>query len=135
MVSEQTESGERLAKALADNGFDVRTMFWLKPTDEEKWFLYLVSPMVDEKGSAAAYRLVLSILRQMPDLWIDPLEIRVVGLNDSLAEAAFAVTAPKVPKSQYAARNPKPYPGVTRLGESTFGGISIDGAIIYPPTP
>ena len=91
VVSEQTESGERFAKALADNGFDVRAKFWLKPTDEGKWFLYLASPLVDEKGPGVAYRLVLGILRKMPDLWIDPLEIRVVGLNDSLTGLCHSI--------------------------------------------
>jgi hypothetical protein len=41
LVSEQTESGKRLVEALAADEFDVRVAFWAKPTDEEKWFLYL----------------------------------------------------------------------------------------------
>ena len=133
LVSEQIESGERLISALAADGFDIRVAFWAKLTDEGKWFLYLASPMVDDKGPAAAYRLVHAILRKMPDLWIDPLEIRVVGLNDSLTEAALEVIKPKVPDSPYAVRNPKPYPGMTRFRGATLGGVSIDGAVIYPP--
>ena len=36
LVSEQTESGERLiSAALAADGFDIRVAFWLKPTDKE----------------------------------------------------------------------------------------------------
>jgi len=95
VVTEQTESGRRLISALAEVGFDVRVAFWAKPTDEGKWFLYLASTLVDDKGPAAAYRIVHDILRKMPDLWIDPFEIRVVGLNDSLTEAALAATRPK----------------------------------------
>ena len=90
--------------------------------------------MVDDKGPAAAYRLVHGILRKMPDLWIDPFDIRVVGLNDSLTEAVLAAIKPKVPNSPYAVRNPKPYPGMTWFGGSTLGGVSIDGAYIYPPS-
>jgi len=82
----------------------------------------------------AAYRLVHDVLRKMPDPWIDPLDVKVVGLNDSLTEAALAVTKPKAPTSPYAVRNPKPYPGMTRFGGSTLGGVSIDGAYFYPPT-
>jgi hypothetical protein len=134
MVSEQTESGERLIEALAKDGFDVLVAFWAKPTEEGKWFLYLASAMVDDKGPAAAYRLVHGILRKMPDLWIDPLEIRVVGLNDSLTEAALAATKPVVPHSPFAVRNAKAHPGMTRFGGSTLGGVSIDGAYIYPPS-
>jgi hypothetical protein len=134
VVSEQTESGERLIKALAIEGFDVRVAFWAKPTDEGKWFLYLACAMVDDKGPAVAYRLVHGILRKMPDLWIDPFEIRVVGLNDSLTEAALAITLPKVPNSPYAARNPQSHRGMTWFSGSTLGGVSIDGAYIYPPS-
>ena len=136
VVSEQTESGERLIKALAENGFEVRLAFWAKPTDAGKWYLYLASPIVDEKGPAVAYRLVHDNLRKMPDVWIDPFEIKVVGLDDSLAEAALEVMRPKIPSSPFAARNPNPYPGMTRLGESTLGGVSFDGAYFYPlPQP
>ncbi|MGA9924363.1 MAG: hypothetical protein WBQ29_13265 [Isosphaeraceae bacterium] len=134
MVSEQTKRGKRLIEALVANGFDVRVAFWAKPTDEGTWFLYLASPLVDDKGPAAAYRIVHDILRKMPDLWIDPFEIRVVGLNDSLTEAALAATKPKVPDSPFAVRNPKPYPGMTWFGGSSLGGVSIDGAYIYPPS-
>jgi hypothetical protein len=133
-VTEQIESGERLISALVADGFDTRVAFWAKPTDDGKWFLYLGSPMVDDKGPAAAYRLVHRTLRKMPDLWIEPLEIRVVGLNDSLTEAALAAITPKVPASPYAVRNPKPYPGMTCYRGETLGGISIDSAYIYPPS-
>jgi hypothetical protein len=134
MVSEQTESGKRLIDALAADGFDVRVAFWAKLTDEGKWYLYLASPLVDEKGPLAAYRLIDGILRKTPDLWIDSLEIRVVGLNDSLTEGALAAIKPNVPNSPYAVRNPRQYPGMTRVGGSTLGGVSIEGAYIYPPS-
>ena len=133
VVSEQTESGKRLIQALLADGFEVRLAFWAKPTDEGKWFLYLASPVVDEKGPTAAYRLIHDVMRKVPDLWIDPLDVKVVGLNDSLTEAALAVTKPRVPAGPYAVQNPKPYPGMTRFGGSTLGGVSIDGAYIYPP--
>ena len=63
VVSEQTESGKRLIQTLAAAGFEVRVAFWAKPTDEGKWYLYLASPVVDEKGPFAAYRLVHDVLR------------------------------------------------------------------------
>ena len=133
VVNEQTESGKQLIEALAADGFEVRIAFWAKPTEEEKWFLYLASPVVDAKGPTPAYRHVFDVLRKTPGLWIDPFEVKVLGVNDSLTEAALAVTKPKVPMSPFAARNPKPYPGMTRFGGSTLGGVSIDGAYIYPP--
>ena len=135
VVSEKTERGKQLIKELAATGFEVRVAFWAKPTEERKWILYLASPFFDEKGPSAAYRHVLGLLRKMPDLWIDPFEVRLLGLNDSLTEAALAITEPKVPNSPFAVRNPKPYPGMTYFNGSTLGGISMDGAYIYPPSP
>ena len=87
VVTEQTESGKRLIEALAAAGFDVRVAFWAKPTEDGKWFLYLASPFVDEKGATVAYRHVFDVLRKTPDVWIDPLEVKVVRLNDSLTAA------------------------------------------------
>jgi hypothetical protein len=133
VVSEQTESGKRLFEALVKDGLDIRLAFWAKPTEVGKWFLYLATPVVDAKGPAEAYRLIFEFLRKMPDRWIEPLDIKVVGLNDSLTEAALAVTKPKAPTSPYAVQNPKPYAGMTRFGGPTLGGVSIDGAYIYPP--
>jgi len=54
---------KQLIQAPMADGFDVRLAFWTKPTDEGKWFLYLASPVVDEKGPAAAYRLVRDVMR------------------------------------------------------------------------
>ena len=44
------------------------------------------------------------------------------------------MTKPKVPDGPFAVRNPKPYSGMTRFGGSSLGGISVDGAYIYPPS-
>jgi hypothetical protein len=133
MVSEQTESGKRLIEALGTAGFEVRAAFWAKPTEEGKWYLYLVSPFVDDKGPAAAYRFVNGVLRKAPDFWIDPFDVKVVGLNDSLAEAALEVARPNLPESPVGVRNARPYPGMTRFGGTSIGGVSIDAAYIYPP--
>ena len=133
VVSEKTESGKRLIEALAAAGFDVRIAFWAKPTDDGKWFLYLASPAVDDKGPAIAYRFVFGVVQQIPDLWIEPLDVKVIGLNDSLAKAALALMKRTVTDSPFAVQNPKPYPGMTHFGGSVLGGVSVDGAYIYPP--
>ncbi len=134
VVSEQRESGQRLIDALAGAGFEVRVALWAKPSDEGKLFLYIASPVVDEQGPAVAYRKVHDVMRRMSDVRIDPLDIRVVGLGDTLAQAALEVTRPRTPGSPFAVRNPTPYPGITRFGGSTLGGVSIEGpAYIYSP--
>ena len=134
VVIEQIEDGKRLIESLIVAGFEVRVAFWAKPTDEGRWFLYLASPFVDEGGPAAAYDLVFKVLRDGADLWIDPFEIKVIGMKDSLTEAALAAIKPRVLEGPFAVRNPRPYRGMTRFNGSTFGGLDIDGAHIYPPS-
>jgi hypothetical protein len=68
----------------------------------------------------------------MQDVWIDPFEIRVLGLNDSLTDAVLEALEPIVANSPHAARNPKPFPGMTWYRGETLAGMSIDGACIYP---
>lgn len=135
VVNEQIESGRRLIEKLNNEGFEVQVAFWTRLTDEEKWYLYLASPFVNENGPKAAYGCVFDAMGKMTDLWIDPFEVRVIGTNDSLTQGALAVTKSKVPNSPFAVPKPKPYAGMTRLGGSTLGGISIVGAYIYPPLP
>jgi len=135
VVNEQIESGKRLIDKLNDERFEVQVAFWARLTDEEKWYLYLASPFVDENGPTVAYRRDFGVMRKMSDLWVDPFDIRVIGANDSLTQGALSVTKPKVPDSPFAAPNPKRYPGMTRFGGSTLGGVSIVGAYIYPPFP
>jgi hypothetical protein len=132
MVSEQTESGKRLIKALAAAGFDVQIAFWAKPTEDDTWYLYLASPYRDNMGPFMAYRFLLDLLEQTPDLWIDPFEVKVLGMNDSLTQAALAA-AKSAANRMSGTRNTQPNPRMIRVGRSVLGGLSIDEAYIYPP--
>ena len=133
LVMDWIDSGKRLIEALAREGFEVGVAFWARLTEDGRWYLHVASRFVDDKGQRAAYRLLHDTLRKTADIWIDPFDIRVIGMNDSLAEAALDLIKPKVPDSPFAVRNPRPYPGMTRFGGSSLGGISVEGAYIYPP--
>ena len=135
VVNDEIECGKRLIEKLNNEGFEVQVAFWTRLTDEEKWYLYLASPFVDVNGPKAAYGCVFDAMGKMTDLWTDPLDVRVIGTNDSLTQGALAVTKSKVSDSPFAVPKPKPYPRMIRLGGSTLGGISIVGAYIYPPFP
>jgi hypothetical protein len=132
LVTEQAASGDQLIRALAADGFETRVAFWAKPTDEGKWFLYLASPTVDDQGPTAAYHLVHRAIRQMPDLWVEPLEVRVLRINDSLTEAALEVIKPKTSFAPSPIRHLRLYHGLTPFRGDSLGGLSIDGAYIYP---
>ena len=134
VVTEQTENGKRLIEVLATAGFEVQVAFWAKPTEEDKWYLYLASPFVGEKGGTMAYRFVFDLLRKNPDLWIDPFEIKLIDMNDSLTAAALSALRSRFANTPFAKASSSPSPGMTQIGGSTLGGMSIDGAYIYPPS-
>jgi hypothetical protein len=134
LVNEKIDDGKQLYDALASDGFDIRLAFWGRSIEDEKWYLHLASPVVDENGPRDVFRRVNDTLRKMPDLWIDPFDIKVVGMRDSLAEAALAVWEPRIPDSPFAVPNPKRYGSICRVeGSTKFERLGIDSACIYPP--
>jgi hypothetical protein len=133
LVSDELENGRKLVERLIEGGLDVRLAFWVKESDAGQWFLYLVSPVVDEKGPAAAYRALVPLMEQMPELGIDPSSVKLVGMNDSAAAKAWEVIRPRIPHSPFAVHGAKPYPGMTRFGGETFAGMNVEGVYIYPP--
>ena len=133
LVNDQILSGEQLFESLLSDGFDIRVAFWARSAEDGEWSLYLASPIVDEKGATAAYRVVNRSLRKIPS-WIDPFEIKVVGLKDSLTDAAFEVWKPNIPKSQLAATTPIFSGSICQInGSSAFSRLGIDRVLIYSP--
>lgn len=133
VVTEQLDAGERLLKDLRDNGLATAVAFWARPSEEGKWFLYLASPVVDDQGQAAAYRLVHAAIRRLPIPWIDPFDVRVISPADPMSQHAERLISPAAATGPFAASSPKPYPGLTRFGGAALGGVSVDGVVIYPP--
>jgi len=134
LVNEQIDDGRQLYDALAADGFDIRLAFWGRSIEDGKWYLPLASPAVDENGPTVVFRRVNNTLRKTSIFWIDPFEIKVVGMRDSLTEAALAVWEPMVPDSPFAVSNPKRYGSMSRVeGSAKFERLGIDSAYIYPP--
>jgi hypothetical protein len=133
LVTGDLENGRKLIDRLIANGFGVHFALWVNEADARQWFLYLASPVVDEKGPGAAYRMVLPVVDSMPESGIDPFSIKLVGLNDSVTTAAREAIRPRIPNGPFAVQNPKPYPGITRFGGTMLAGMDVDGVYIYPP--
>ena len=133
LLTEEIDAGHTLVERLIDEGFEIDLAFWVKEAEAGRWYLYLVSPIVDSHSLGNPYRRLLPLIESMPELGIDPFKIKLVGLNDSMAVAAREIVRPRVPDSPFAVQRPRPYRGMTRFGGSTLGGVEIDGAFIYPP--
>jgi len=132
-VTPPLDGGWRLVDSLHGRDFKVDVAFWARLTGEEKWILYLASPMVDEQGAGTSYQLIHALLREGPEWGVDPFAVIVLGVGNLMARAASDIIQPKPASGQFAVPNPKPYRGMTRYGGSSFGGIQVDGVYIYPP--
>lgn len=133
LVNEQIEGGRALIDRLMADGFDITIAFWAKESDSGVWSLVLASPVVGEKGLAAAYRTAHTAARRMPERWVDPFEIKLIRPTDAMAEAALRVMTPAVPDSPFAVRPPGYITTPTYYNGASLGGVGIDGAYIYPP--
>ena len=47
LVDDRIEDGQRLVSQLVRDGFAVVAAFWIKPSEEELWQLYIASPSVN----------------------------------------------------------------------------------------
>ncbi len=123
LVESQIADGQKLIDRLVENGIAVLAACWMKESDGGLWYLYLVTPLVEEGGSTRpAYHCVNAVIRAMPQpLRIDPFQKKVVGPSEPVGQAILDL------QRRYADRLPVWY------GEATLGGVSIDAAYVYPP--
>ena len=123
LVENLIDDGLKLVEELPRRGFEVTAAFWLKASEDGKWYFYIVSPVVDTEGLARAYRRLHELVRAMSQpFWIDPLEIRLIGPANPIAQDVLAALS--------RAAGPRPCP--IRWGGNRLGNVSIEGAYLYP---
>lgn len=125
LVEKQIDDGLLLIQRLIEEGVPVTAAAWIKESDSGLWFLYLVTPLVSEDtGTRQTYGLVNAVFRKMPQpLWVEPLEIKLVGADSRLGKALHDF------QKQYGGRSPVRYSG------ASLGGLSVEGAHVYAPVP
>lgn len=133
VVMEQIEDGQKLVESLIAAGMAIDAAFWAWPTEDQQWYLYLSSPLVDREGPLAGYTKVQEVLRTMNDSLISSLDIKVLGTADPITQAVIQVLEPRVPTGSFAVPIPHRHRGMTSIGKRSLGGLEIDGARIYPP--
>lgn len=118
LVTEQIDAGSWLIREF-NRKIPVQAAFWLRERDSDEWFLYLASDQINDSNFDVAYGEVLRIVGPLQNLWIDPFQVKVIGIDDPLARAALDVAR------KYPARTPTRYHG------RQFGGLSTDEVYIY----
>jgi hypothetical protein len=91
LVDEQIDGGWKLVRGLARNEFDVTAACWVKTREEGRWFLYIASKEVEEKGPAAAYREAYKVLQTSETPWISMSEIKLIDGDNPIAKDIFGV--------------------------------------------
>jgi hypothetical protein len=99
----------------------VEASFWLRDANDGDWSLYVVSDRITDDNFDVAYGEVLRIAQHLQDPSFDPFQVKLIGQDDPLAEAAREI------QQRYPGRIPTWYHG------NTFGGMSVDRVYIYPP--
>jgi hypothetical protein len=89
LVDDQIDEGQALLDRLADAGMAVRVAWWAKPFDEDRWSLYIATPVEDEKGPLEAYRQILPVLRSMGDIEITSSDVKAIGEKHRLTQAVL----------------------------------------------
>jgi len=125
--TERIDDADRLIKQLPQAELEAMAAFWLKSTENDKWYFYLVSPVAETTALPQAYGRLHTLIRQMPPPFsIDPLEVRLIGPTNPIARDVLDILR----------RIPGPQPCPIRWGGIRLGNVSIDGAYLYPlPTP
>ncbi len=123
LVENLIDDGKRLVEYLPQNGFAVAAAFWLKTSENGRWYFYLVSPLVNAEGITNAYRRLHTVIRQTPGpVWIDPLKVKLIGSDNPIARDVLAVqphaTGPGAPPVRWAG--------------TSLGNVSIEDAYLYP---
>ncbi|HEY1191529.1 MAG TPA: hypothetical protein VGE74_28110 [Gemmata sp.] len=129
VTRELVESGQRLLTKLAATSVAPVGAMWARRTDrDEQSHLFIVSPLVEEKGPIAAYSVVGPIQRELneetKDLFatLDEFAVKLLGPSNPLAKGLLA----------WYERHNDDQPTLHR--GSVLGSVPIDGAYLYPAT-
>lgn len=120
LVMPEIDSGEMFVREF-NKYKPVRAAFWLKESDDDRYYLYITSDQIDDVDVRAAYSEAGRVASQMETPFFDVMRIKIVSAHRPLARA-FAELIDKYPSSM-----------ARRLGGQRFGDLFADDVYLYPP--
>jgi hypothetical protein len=120
LVGNQVNDGLKLLDRLQKEKIPVKAACWLKPSDEDRWSLYISTPLVEQAGPVEAYRKVYGCLRSLEDLWITDTDVKLIGENHPITKDVLDLM------HRYPGRIP------TRSLRPFLGGLAVEEVYIYP---
>jgi len=110
-----TELIDRISKQ-----WPVKLAFWVKPSDSGQQFLYISAEGIEDSNIDEGYKEVLRRVKEMGTTYFDPFQVKLIKGDDPLALAVMEVHR-RFPRSL-----------ATNYRGRTLGGMSIEGAYLYP---
>jgi hypothetical protein len=120
LVDFQIDAGQRVITRLVRDGFPVEAAFWARTTEEDTWFLYIASQMVEEKGPMQSYRALQASLQHLQSIPLSISDIKLIGRTNAITRD-FVTILNRFPGSL-----------ATRYGGKQVGDLSIRETYIYP---
>jgi hypothetical protein len=123
LVDRRIDDGQKLVLQLARDDFKVTAAFWLKPSEDNWWNLYIATKAVDENGPAMAYRALQKSQQQLIGTTISLVDVKLIGASNPITRDVLKI------QRQYSGSAP------IRFGGARLGNVSVEEALIYPPLP
>jgi len=120
LVGFEIEAGERLLRKLSSDGFPLEASFWARSEESGIWFLYLISPLVEQKGAAESYRELHRLLQGLEGVTLSLADLKLIGPKDDLAQIVNSFRPRQLGRRLW------------RLGGPELAGTPIDEAFLYP---
>jgi hypothetical protein len=120
LVRKQIDEGRKFLTRLAVESFPLTGAFWVKTSDEGRWFFYLATPTVDDQGLTAAYGEAYGVLDHVEGANLSIFDIKLISPGNPIAL--------DVERLQQRHRGRQPL----RINVSHVGDISAEEIIIYP---
>ena len=125
LLEVQLREGLHLLDLLESRHFPTLALFWLYEDEGDKWYLYLVSPLVDEVGALEGYRELNAVRAEMPQTWIGTGDVRLVSPRDRVAKAMM----------EFGAQVPQITGMPSRIRGRSRGDVYVSDAYYYAPRP
>jgi hypothetical protein len=122
LENEEIEAAARFLAKFQDYR-PIQSAFWLKESDNGRWYLYIASEQITDENFDVVYGEVGDLAAEMPDPYFDIFHVRVIGASDPLAKAVREMQ--------------KRYPGRSqRFHDKILTHRSYEDGYIYPsPIP
>jgi hypothetical protein len=127
LVKDQTDGGQKLIDQLVVRGFPLTAAFWMRRDDDFRWYLYIVTPMVESRGPFEVYRQIRAAIEtcrwDTPAELISSSDIKTLETTHYLAKRADEILRRHVGPSNI------------WVGETWVGDAVVSGTYLYARTP